>query len=93
VREALVISRVSKFVYHLIKKDTPTGCYKAEFMAPHPDPEAGAYVDEGKWRLYQVVYHSHREGRDIQTKNQVSRWKKVALCDSLEDCIKYVEEK
>jgi hypothetical protein len=59
--------------------------FEARFVYPVPG-FPGAVVNENKWVLSRLVYHSHRGGRPIVRKRQRPRHKRVGIFDSLSDC-------
>jgi hypothetical protein len=60
--------------------------FTAEFVHPASEGPPGQVVNENKWVLCERVFHRHRQGRPIKRKRQRPRYKRLAVCDSLDEC-------
>lgn len=56
--------------------------FQAEYMGNNPTVK-----HFGKWRLYQLTYHSHRQGRPIKAARQQPRYKVLGYYLSQDDCV------
>lgn len=58
--------------------------FVADFVPPGDRP--GLVEHENQWRLSRMVYHSHREGREIKARSQRPRYKVLGYFSSLDEC-------
>lgn len=56
--------------------------FQADYMEDNP-----AVKHSGEWRLYQLTYHTHRQGRPIKATRQQPRYKVLGYYGTSDECI------